>query len=67
MFRKPSDRTIVERADGRTLRRLQIYFDQEVATRIKHYCVDLNIDMSSFVSSAMDETLSRLGRPREGG
>jgi hypothetical protein len=52
-------RALVERADGRTLRRIQIYFDADVAKRLRHHCVEHDVDMSAYVNSLVDQALSK--------
>lgn len=52
-------RSTVERADGRTLRRIQIYFDADVAKRLRHHCVESDIDMSAFVNDLVDQALAK--------
>jgi hypothetical protein len=55
--RKRSSRTLIARVDGRTLRRLQVYLDAEVAKRLKHYCVEHDIDMSAYVNEVLARAL----------
>lgn len=55
--RKRSNRTLISRVDGRTLRRLQIYLDAEVAKRLKHHCVEHDIDMSAYVNEVLSKAL----------
>lgn len=55
--RKRSNRTLVSRADGRTLRRLQIYLDADVAKKLKHHCVEHDIDMSAYVNEVLAKAL----------
>jgi hypothetical protein len=55
--RKRSNRTLISRVDGRTLRRLQIYLDAEVAKRLKHHCVEHDIDMSAYVNEVLAKAL----------
>jgi hypothetical protein len=56
---RPSPRTFVERADGRQLRRIQLYLASDVAKRLKHHCVERDVDMSRFVNEVLNEALSR--------
>ena len=51
-------RALVKRVDGRTLRRVQVYFDESVAKRLRHHCVEHDIDVSSFLNDLVDKTLS---------
>jgi hypothetical protein len=53
-----SARALVTRVDGRTLRRVQVYFDEGVAKRLRHHCVEHDIDVSSFLNDLVDKTLS---------
>lgn len=55
--RKRSSRTLIARVDGRTLRRLQVYLDAEVAKRLKHHCVEHDIDMSAYVNEVLARAL----------
>ena len=55
--RKRSSRTLIARVDGRTLRRLQVYLDAEVAKRLKHHCVEHDIDMSAYVNEVLTRAL----------
>lgn len=55
----PIGRSMVERADGRTLRRIQIYFDADVAKRLRHHCVERDVDMSGFVNELVDRALEK--------
>ncbi len=55
--RGPVGRATVERADGRTLRRIQIYFDADVAKRLRHHCVEHDVDMSAYVNNLVRKTL----------
>lgn len=55
--RGPVGRATVERADGRTLRRIQIYFDADVAKRLRHHCVEHDVDMSAYVNELVGKTL----------
>jgi hypothetical protein len=52
-----STRSTVERADGRTLRRIQLYFELAVAKRLRHHCVEHELDMSQFVNAAVKKAL----------
>lgn len=56
----PSPRTFVERADGRQLRRIQLYFAADVAKRLKHHCVEHDVDMSAFVNRVVQDALSKI-------
>jgi hypothetical protein len=51
-------RAVIKRADGRTLRRVQVYFEESVAKKLRHHCVEHDIDVSSFVNDLVDKTLS---------
>lgn len=53
-----SARALVKRVDGRTLRRVQVYFDEGVAKRLRHHCVEHDVDVSSFLNDLVDRTLS---------
>lgn len=55
--RKRSSRTLIARVDGRTLRRLQVYLDAEVAKRLKHHCVEHDVDMSAYVNEVLARAL----------
>ena len=55
--RKRSSRALIARVDGRTLRRLQVYLDAEVAKRLKHHCVEHDIDMSAYVNEVLARAL----------
>ncbi len=55
--RTRSGRTLISRVDGRTLRRLQIYLDADVAKRLKHHCVEHDIDMSAYVNEVLAKAL----------
>lgn len=55
--RGPVGRSTVERADGRKLRRIQIYFDTDVAKRLRHHCVEHDVDMSGFVNELVDKAI----------
>ena len=55
--RKRSSRALIARVDGRTLRRLQVYLDAEVAKRLKHHCVEHEIDMSAYVNEVLARAL----------
>jgi hypothetical protein len=57
--RGPVGRATVERADGRTLRRIQIYFDAGVAKRLRHHCVEHDVDMSGFVNGLVEKALGK--------
>ena len=57
--RGPVGRATVERADGRTLRRVQIYFDADVAKRLRHHCVEHDVDMSGFVNDLVARELGK--------
>jgi hypothetical protein len=59
--RAASTRSMVERADGRLLRRHQIYFDAEIAKRLRRHCADVDSEVSAFVNEAVEKELSRLG------
>ena len=50
-------RSVVSRADGRTLRRLQLYFDADVARKLKHHCVEHDVDMSAYVNDLVARAL----------
>ena len=54
----PSPRTVVARADGRQLRRLQLYLAADVAKRLKHHCVEHDVDMSTFVNRVVQDALA---------
>ena len=54
----PSSRAVIKRADGRTLRRVQVYFNEGVAKRLRHHCVEHDIDVSSFLNDLVDKSLS---------
>jgi hypothetical protein len=56
----PSPRTFVERADGRQLRRIQLYFAADVAKRLKHHCVEHDVDMSAFVNRVVQDALAKI-------
>jgi hypothetical protein len=58
----PSSRTLVTRVDGRALRRLQLYFDAEVAKKLKHHCVEHEVDMSKFVNDVVAQALGERAR-----
>ena len=51
-------RAIVTRADGRTLRRVQVYFEESVAKRLRLHCAGRDIDVSTFLNDLVDRTLS---------
>jgi hypothetical protein len=55
----PSPRTVVERADGRRLRRLQLYLAADVAKRLQHHCVEHDVDMSAFVNRVVQAALAK--------
>jgi hypothetical protein len=59
---RPSPRTVVERADGRQLRRIQLYFAADVAKRLKHHCVEHEVDMSAFVNRVVQDALTKIHR-----
>ena len=50
-------RSLVARVDGRTLRRLQLYFDADVARKLKHHCVEHDVDMSAYVNELVARAL----------
>lgn len=55
--RKRGARALISRVDGRTLRRLQIYLDADVAKRLKLHCVEHDIDMSAYVNDVLARAL----------
>ena len=54
-------RAVIERADGRRLRKIQIYFSEDIATRLRLHCAREDIDMSAYVDALVDKDISRLG------
>jgi len=47
----------VARKDGRTLRRMTIYLPQEIANRLRVYCAERDLDVSSVVTDAVQRVL----------
>jgi hypothetical protein len=39
------------------LRRLQLYFDADVARKLKHHCVEHDVDMSAYVNELVARAL----------
>jgi hypothetical protein len=59
--KKAIPRTVIERADGRKLRKIQIYFEVDIATRMRRHCAGEDIDMSAYVAALVACDLDRLG------
>lgn len=49
----PKGRAVVERADGRQLRRLTVYLPTELATRLRRHCADRDVDASDEIARAV--------------
>lgn len=58
---KVSTRAVIERADGRRLRKTQIYFNEATATRLRLHCAREDVDMSAYVEALVEKDLNRLG------
>lgn len=54
-------RAVIERADGRRLRKIQIYFNEATATRLRLHCAREDVDMSAYVDALVERELGRLG------
>ncbi len=50
-------RSLVKRADGRELTRLQVYLEPALAKRLKRHCVDADVDMTSFVRALIEKAV----------
>lgn len=59
--KEATTRVVIERADGRMLRKIQIYFEVDTATRMRRHCAGEDIDMSAYVSALVEKDLNRLG------
>jgi hypothetical protein len=55
---KPS-RAVLERADGRTLRRMTVYLPADLAKRLAMHCVERDQDMSAVIAESVARTLGR--------
>jgi hypothetical protein len=55
---KPS-RAVIERVDGRTLRRMTVYLPAELAKRLALYCTEHERDMSDVIARSVARTLGR--------
>jgi len=51
---------VVERADGRRLVRIFVYFDEANAKRLKRYCFERGETLSDFIDGAIAEHLKDL-------
>ena len=51
----------IERADGRVLRKKQIYFSADTARRLAIYCAGQDMDASAYVDAVIAKELDRLG------
>jgi hypothetical protein len=58
---KVPTRAVIERADGRRLRKTQIYFNEATATRLRLHCAREDVDMSAYVEALVEKDLNRLG------
>jgi hypothetical protein len=57
---KPSpSRAVLERADGRTLRRMTVYLPTDLAKRLALHCVERDQDMSAVIAESVARTLKR--------
>jgi multidrug efflux pump subunit AcrA (membrane-fusion protein) len=54
-------RAVIERADGRRLRKIQIYFNEATATRLRLHCAREDVDMSAYVDALVEKELGLLG------
>lgn len=59
--KEATPRNVIERVDGRRLRKIQIYFEVDTATRMRRHCAGEDIDMSAYVSALVEKDLNRLG------
>jgi hypothetical protein len=55
--RKKGNRAVISRTDGRTLRRLQVYLDADIAKRLRLHCVEHDIDMSAYLNEVLTRSL----------
>ena len=55
------DRDVIQRKDGRRLRKKQIYFDADTALRLAVHCARENVEMSDYVNALVEKDLKRLG------
>jgi hypothetical protein len=65
-FKSPSaqklpTRAVIERADGRRLRKIQIYFSEATALRLRLHCAREDVDMSAYVEALVEKDLGRSG------
>ena len=54
-------RAVIERADGRRLRKIQIYFSEATALRVRLHCAREDVDMSAYVEALVEKDLGRSG------
>lgn len=52
-------RAVVERKDGRALRRMTLYLPVDLAKRLALHCVEHERDMSEVVTAAVERELGR--------
>lgn len=57
--RPPQSKAVVERADGRTLRRMTVYLPTDLAKRLALYCTEHELDMSAVIAESVARTLGR--------
>ena len=55
----PTNPTLVQRRDGRQLRRMTVYLAPELAKRLQHHCVETDQDMSDVIQEALGALLAR--------
>lgn len=53
-----SGRALVERADGRSLRRMTIYLPEALAKKLRTYCAVKDVDISDAVAEAVGMALA---------
>jgi len=52
-----TSKAVVERADGRTLRRMTVYLPAELAGRLRVQCAEADVDVSSFIAETLADRL----------
>jgi hypothetical protein len=54
-----TSKAVVERADGRTLRRMTVYLPTDLAKHLALYCAEHDRDMSEVIAASVARTLGR--------
>jgi hypothetical protein len=52
-------RSVVERKDGRTLKRMTVYLPADLAKRLARHCLEHEQDMSEVIAASVSRTLGR--------